>query len=131
MKAARCEAYGGPGDLVVRDIPASVVVPGNVDVDVEAAAVNFPGLLFIADTYQVSVPVPFTPGSEFAGRAAAVGEGVSGIAVGDRVMGSTFTGAIAEQVMVAAPAPSPIPQGLSMVDAVGFSSASRSRSSAR
>lgn len=120
MKAARCETYGGPAVLVVREIPAPVAEPGQVVVDVEAAAVNFPDLLFIADTYQVSVPVPFTPGSEFAGRVAAVGDAVKGFETGDRVMGSTFTGAMAEQVAVAATALSPIPDGLSMVEAAGF-----------
>ncbi len=45
-------------------------------------------------------PLPFTPGSEFAGRVAAVGDGVTGLAPGDLVYGSVFTGAMAEQVLV-------------------------------
>ena len=49
MRAARCEEYGGPDDVVVRDIPSPAVIPGHVVVDVAAAAVNFPDLLFIAN----------------------------------------------------------------------------------
>jgi len=124
MRAARCEAYGAPADIVVRDIPAPAVLAGHVVVDVEAAAVNFTDLLFIADRYQVSVPVPFTPGSEFAGRVAGIGEGVEGIAVGDPVFGSAVSGAMAQQIVVPAQALAPIPPGLSMTEAAGFRVAS-------
>ena len=120
MRAARCEEYGGPGNVVIRDIPNPVVTPGHVVVDVAAAAVNFPDLLFIADRYQVSAPLPFTPGSEFAGRVAAVGEGVAGLSVGDPVYGSVFTGAMAEQVLAPARSISPVPDGLSIVEAAAF-----------
>lgn len=120
MRAARCEAYGAPGGVVVRDIPDPAVLPGQVVVDVEAAAVNFTDLLFIADRYQVSVPVPFTPGSEFAGRVANVGEGVEGIAVGDPVFGSAMSGAMAQRIAVPASALASIPPGLSMTEAAGF-----------
>lgn len=120
MKAARCEQYGGPEQVVIRDIPVPEPGTGQVLVDVKAAAVNFPDLLFIADKYQVSIQVPFTPGSEFAGRVAAVGEGVSGFAVGDAVYGSAMSGSMAEQIAVAAEALFPIPDGLSMVEAAAF-----------
>jgi len=120
MRAARCEEYGAPGNVVIRDIPNPVVTPGHVVVDVAAAAVNFPDLLFIADRYQVSAPLPFTPGSEFAGRVAAVGEGVAGLSVGDPVHGSVFTGAMAEQVLAPARSVSLIPVGLSIVEAAAF-----------
>lgn len=120
MRAARVEAYGGPEDVVIRDVPAPEVLPGQVVVDVAAAALNFPDLLLIADRYQVSAPLPFTPGSEFAGRVAVVGAGVTGLAVGDPVHGSVFSGALAEQVLAPATAVSPIPAGLSMVEAAAF-----------
>ncbi|WP_018501844.1 NADPH:quinone oxidoreductase family protein [Parafrankia discariae] len=120
MRAARVEVYGGPADVVLRDVPAPEVTAGHVVVDVAAAALNFPDLLLIADRYQVSAPLPFTPGSEFAGRVAAVGEGVTGLAVGDPVHGSVFSGAMAEQVLAPATAVSLIPPGLSMVEAAAF-----------
>ena len=83
MRAARCEEYGGPENVVIRDIPGPEVTPGHVLVDVAAAAVNYPDLLFIANKYQVPAQLPFTPGAEFAGRVAAVGEGVTGLSAGD------------------------------------------------
>ena len=66
MKAARCEEYGGPENVVIRDIPGPEVTPGHVLVDVAAAAVNHPDLLFIANKYQVparcrSPPAPSSP----------------------------------------------------------------------
>ena len=120
MRAARCEQYGGPENIVVRDIPSPEVIPGHVLVDVAAAAVNYPDLLFIANTYQVPAPLPFTPGSEFAGRVAAVGDGVTDVSPGDLVYGSTFTGAMAEQVLVPARAVAPVPPGMSLTEAAGF-----------
>ena len=120
MRAARCEEYGGPENVVIRDIPGPEVTPGHVLVDVAAAAVNYPDLLFIANRYQVSAPLPFTPGSEFAGRVAAVGEGVTGLSAGDLVYGSIFTGAMAEQVLVPARAVAPVPPGLSLTEAAAF-----------
>jgi NADPH2:quinone reductase len=120
MRAARCEEYGGPENVVIRDIPGPEVTPGNVLIDVAAAAVNYPDLLFIANKYQVPAPLPFTPGSEFAGQVAAVGEGVTGVSAGDLVYGSVFTGAMAEQVLVPARAVAPVPPGLSLTEAAAF-----------
>jgi NADPH:quinone reductase len=120
MRAVRCEEYGDPSNVVIRDIPDPIVTPGHVVVAVAAAAVNFPDLLLIANRYQVSAPLPFTPGSEFAGRVTAVGEGVTGLSPGDLVYGTVFTGAMAEQVLVPARAVSPVPAGLTMVEAAAF-----------
>src|SRR5579862_2847905 len=120
MRAARCEEYGGPANVVIRDIPSPEVTPGHVLVDVAAAAVNYPDLLFIANRYQVPAPLPFTPGSEFAGRVAALGDGVTGLSVGDQVYGTVFTGAMAEQVLVPARAVAPVPPGLSLTEAAAF-----------
>ena len=120
MKAARCESYGGPEDVVVRDIPEPELGPGRVLVEVEAAAVNYPDLLFISNRYQVRLPVPFTVGSEFAGRIAAVAGDVGGPPVGTLVYGSAMSGAMAEQIAVPATAVSPVPAGLDPVEAAAF-----------
>lgn len=104
MRAAVCRRYGPPEVVNVEEWPDPQVGPGQVRVRVAAAAVNFPDALLVADRYQVSVPVPFVPGSEFAGVVAAVGadvgEAPDDVAVGDRVRGTTLVGAFAEQVVV-------------------------------
>ena len=67
MRAAVCPGYG-PADVVLIDErPSESLAPGQVRVKVGAAAVNFPDVLLIANEYQISVPTPFVPGSEFAG----------------------------------------------------------------
>jgi len=102
VRAARCLEYGPPSSVVVVEVPEPTASEGQVVVEVAAAAVNFPDVLLVADQYQIHVPVPFTVGSEFAGTVGAVGAGVDGIAVGDRVRGSTLFGAFAEQIAVPA-----------------------------
>jgi NADPH2:quinone reductase len=62
--------------------------------------------------YQVKPPLPFTPGNEFAGVVRAVGEGVSKLAVGDRVIGFTPTGAFAQQAIAPAAVLMPMPPGM-------------------
>jgi NADPH:quinone reductase len=102
MRALRCNEYGSTDVLVMEDLPDPVPGVGEVVVDVVAAAANFPDVLLVADQYQISVPVPFTPGSEFAGVVRLVGPEVQGVAVGDRVTGASMIGAFAEQILVPA-----------------------------
>ena len=102
MRAVRCHAYGPPESLTVDQLPEPVAEKGQVVVEVAAAAVNFPDVLLVADRYQFHVPVPFTPGSEFAGTVVAVGPEVKDLSVGDRVMGATLIGGFAERIAVPA-----------------------------
>jgi NADPH2:quinone reductase len=67
VRAAVCPSYGGPDVVEVSDIAAPPLGAGEVRVQVHVAAINFPDVLLVADTYQMSVPPPFVPGSEFAG----------------------------------------------------------------
>ncbi|MER5754559.1 NADPH:quinone oxidoreductase family protein [Streptomyces sp. NPDC002088] len=120
MRAARCTGYGKPSGIEVTEVDDLEPGPGEVLVRVHAAAVNYPDVLVAADRYQVSAPLPFTPGSEFAGVVAALGEGVTGPPVGSAVAGAVFTGAFAEQVVAPVAALRPIPDGLDMVHAAAF-----------
>ncbi|MEU6352729.1 NADPH:quinone oxidoreductase family protein [Streptomyces sp. NPDC047072] len=120
MRAARCTTYGPPGDLTVAHLDDPEPGPGEVLVRVHAAAVNFPDVLIVANRYQVPAPLPFTPGSEFAGTVAALGPGVTGPPVGTPVAGAVLTGAFAEQVVVPAASLRGIPEGLDMVHAAAF-----------
>ncbi len=101
MRALLSEAPGGPETLVLRDIDPPVAGPGQLLIDVKACAINFPDVLIIEDKYQLKPPRPFAPGSEIAGVVSALGEGVSGFAVGDRVIAATGFGGLVETVAVA------------------------------
>jgi NADPH2:quinone reductase len=127
MRAAVCREFGPPESIRIEDFyPAPALSDGNsVRVRVAAAAVNFPDVLFMANQYQMTVPVPFIPGSEFAGVVTEAGEGVSEFAPGDRVMGTTMVGAFAEEVVVAARSLAMIPDGVSAEAAAAFGVAHR------
>ena len=120
MRAAMCTEYRPPGLLQVVDVPAMTAADGQVVVDISHAAVNYPDVLVIANRYQISVPLPFVPGSEFAGVVSAVGQGVETVAVGDRVFGAAMTGAYAEQITVPEPAVRKVPDGVGLDVVAGF-----------
>jgi NADPH2:quinone reductase len=125
MRAAVCHAYGPPEMIRVCEVPSPVLSSGQVRVRVGAAAVNFPDVLLMANEYQLTVPVPFVPGSEFAGVVTEVGADVVGIAVGDRVMGTAITGAFAEEAVVSAASVTCVPDGVADVHAAAFGVAHR------
>src|ERR1700738_1847442 len=100
MRAAVCPGYGPPDVVRIDERPSEPLGPGQVRVKVGAAAVNFPDVLLIANDYQISVPPPFVPGSEFAGAVVETSDGAGGFAVGDRVTGTGLFGAFAEEVVV-------------------------------
>ena len=112
MKAVVCKAWGLPDSLVVEQVESPRPGPGQVAIDVKAAGVNFPDVLIVQGKYQFKPELPFTPGSELAGVVSALGEGVTGVQVGERVIAFTATGAFAEQAVVAAAALMPMPPGM-------------------
>src|SRR5216684_503331 len=120
MRAARMAGYGPPELLAVEEVPDPQPGAGEVTVDVVAAAVNFPDLLIMNGSYQMSWPLPLIPGSEFAGTVAAVGPDVTGLAPGDRVAGGVAVGAFAERVVVPASTLRPVPSGADLADAAAF-----------
>ena len=111
MRAIQVSSYGGPEALQLVDVDASRPGPGQVLVDVAACGVNY------IDTYQRSgvyqVPLPLVLGLEGAGTVAAVGEGVTEVAVGDRVAWAAAQGSYAERVLVDAARAIPVPDGVS------------------
>src|SRR5712691_1538372 len=112
VKAVLCKAYGPPESLVVEDVASPEPGPGDVVITVKAASVNFPDVLIIQNKYQVKPPLPFSPGSEVAGIVKSVGEGVTGVKAGDRVMAFTTFGAFAEEVKTDARRLTPLPDGM-------------------
>src|SRR6476646_8549859 len=125
MRAAVCPVYGPPDVVRIEDQPSAAVAAGQVRVKVGAAAVNFPDVLLIANSYQVSVPPPFVPGSEFAGTIDEVGPETTGFAIGDRVTGTGMFGAFAERVVVETAGLSRIPDGVDAPTAAAFGVAHR------
>ncbi len=114
MKAVVCEAFAPLAQLAIKEFPSPSLEPGMVLIDVRAAGVNFPDGLIVQGKYQTRPVLPFVPGSELAGIVAAVGDGVSGFAVGDRVVAFSGTGGFAEQAAV------PAVQVFRLPDAVDF-----------
>ena len=112
MKAILCKAWGLPETLVVEDLPDVTPGPGQVAIDVHAAGVNFPDVLIIQNKYQFKPELPFVPGSELAGVVRAIGEGVTHVKPGDKVMAFVSQGAFAQQIVASAQVVTPMPAGL-------------------
>ena len=123
MKAVRCHAFGPPESLVVEELPALHPQAGEVLLDVNAAAVNYPDVLIIQGKYQMKPELPFTPETEIAGRVSALGEGVTNLKVGDRVIAFVGLGGFAEQAIAAAQRVIPLPPGIDDEIAASFTMA--------
>lgn len=115
MKAMVVHELGGVDALRLEDAPEPVVGPGQVKIGVRAVGVNFPDILIIQGLYQFRPELPFSPGAEAAGTVLEVGEGVSEVAVGDRVIGFSSHGAMAEQFVVPANNAFRLPDGIGFV----------------
>ncbi|WP_447589501.1 quinone oxidoreductase family protein [Microbacterium lacticum] len=90
MKAVQITSYDGPDGLSYDEIPAPEPAPGQIALDVEYAGANYVEALFAGGF--VPNPLPWVPGIEAAGRVRALGEGVTGVAPGDRVAALTING---------------------------------------
>lgn len=115
MKALRYHVHGGPEVLCWEDAPDPEPGPGEVLIRVEAAGVSFSDLMRRAGSYAIRELLPAGLGREAAGRVAALGPGVSDLAVGDAVVCSGHA-CQAELVAVPAVAAAPLPPGMSMVE---------------
>jgi NADPH:quinone reductase len=120
MKAVLCKAYGPPDSLVVEELPSPAPGRGEVLLDVRACGVNFPDVLIIQNKYQFRPPLPFAPGGEVAGVVKALGDGVSTLKIGDRVIGSSGWGGFAEELVLDASRVTPIPDAMDFVTASAF-----------
>ena len=120
MKAVVCTEFAPIEALQVADFAAPVAGPGEVVIAVTAAGVNYPDVLMVQGKYQTKPALPFVPGSECSGHVAALGEGVSGFAVGQPVVAFTGTGSFAEQVRVPATQVWAAPDGLPLDTAAGI-----------
>ena len=110
VKAIIVPALGGPENLVLDDLAEPVAGPGELLVDVTAAGVNYVDIYHRRGLYDATLP--FIPGQEGAGAVAAVGEGVEGFGIGDRVGWTDVRGSYAERQAIPADRAVPIPDGL-------------------
>lgn len=120
MKAALCTHFGPPEELVLSDVPSPSPGKGQVVVTVKACGINFPDVLMVQDKYQFKPPLPFSPGGEIAGTVKEVGDAVTNLKVGDKVIASTGWGGLAEEAVVDAQRCVAMPDGLDFAVAASF-----------
>lgn len=120
MRAVLCEGWGEPEVLRLGEVEVPAPGPGEVRLAVHAAGVNFADILMVAGKYQERPAFPFTPGLEAAGVVEAVGDGVSRVAPGDRVLALPATGAFAEAALAGEDSVFKIPEAMDFVTAAGF-----------
>lgn len=120
MHAWLCETLDGVEALQWRELPTPEPKAGEVLVAIEAASLNFPDLLIVKGQYQARPPLPFVPGSEFAGTVQAVGEGVSHVKPGDTVAAIGISGGFGTHAIVDAARVLPLPPGFPARDGAAF-----------
>ncbi len=120
MKALLSKAVGGPETLVLEDLPSPTAKPGSVVVSVKAVGVNYPDVLIIEDKYQFKPPRPFAPGAELSGVVKEVGEGVTSVKSGDRVLANITCGGMVEELALEAGRLIKIPDAMPFDEAAAF-----------
>jgi NADPH:quinone reductase len=120
MRALICRAWGGLDGLELGELPAPEPGPGELVVDVAATSANFADSIMVAGNYQTKPSIPFAPGLEAAGTVARVGEGVTRVRPGDRVMAILAHGGFAEQALAQQAEVWPMFDGMSFAEAASF-----------
>lgn len=119
MKAIQATRLDSLDDYAMLDVPVPAPGDGEVRIRVAACGVGYVDALTALGRYQVKPPLPFIPGVEVAGRIDALGVGVAGLSVGDRVL-AQVRAAFAQQAIAPAPIVSRIPDNMSFEQAAGF-----------
>ncbi|WP_339096441.1 NADPH:quinone oxidoreductase family protein [Deinococcus sp. VB343] len=120
MKAIRVERTGTPEVMELREVDVPQPRPGQVRLKVEAVGINFADALNVGGQYLTAPKLPYTPGMELAGTVDALGEGVSGVQVGQRVAALGGTGGLAEYAVVPAAGLVPVPESFTPAQAAAF-----------
>jgi NADPH2:quinone reductase len=120
MHAWLCENPVGVDALTWTELPTPEPKAGEVLIEIQAASLNFPDLLIVQNKYQMKPPLPFVPGSEYAGVVRVVGEGVKHLQPGQSVACLSGTGGFATHTIAPAALCMPLPPGFSPVDAAAF-----------
>ncbi|NIC40715.1 NADPH:quinone oxidoreductase family protein [Aquabacterium sp. A08] len=120
MHAWLCENPVGVEALAWKELPTPQPGPGQVLVEIKAASLNFPDLLIVQNKYQMKPPLPFVPGSEYAGVVRAVGPDVTHLQAGQAVACLSGTGGFGTHTLAPAALCLPLPAGFDLVDAAAF-----------
>ena len=120
MHAWLCTDPTGVDALEWKELPTPQPGPGQVRVAIRAASLNFPDLLIVQNKYQIKPPLPFVPGSEYAGVVEAVGDGVTNLQVGQHVACLSGTGGFGTHTLAPAALCLPLPEGFPFADAAAF-----------
>ncbi len=120
MRTIFCRTYGPPENLSVEEVDDPIAEPGQVVIDIRAAALNFPDVLMVQGKYQSLPDFPFAPGGEVSGVVSAIGDGVTDWALGDEVFCGCGHGGFAEKIAVRAHQLSKKPQNMTFEQAAGM-----------
>ena len=120
MHAWLCENPIGIDALAWTELPTPKPQAGEVLIEIKAASLNFPDLLIVQNKYQIKPPLPFVPGSEYAGTVVAVGDGVTHLHPGQRVACLSGTGGFGTHTLAPAALCMPLPDDFPFVDAAAF-----------
>jgi NADPH2:quinone reductase len=112
VRAIVCRELGSLDNIRIEEVAEPAPGANQLLVEVEAVGLSFLDLLLMGGSYQVAIPLPFTPGGEFVGRVVQVGAEAHGFRVGDLVAGETIIGALAERIRVNAEQLFPVPEGI-------------------
>lgn len=119
MRAAVCKSLDGPEGIVIEDLPEPAPGPGEVRLRVKAVGINFLDTLITRGKYQHKPELPFSPGAEVAGEVDALGDGVEGLSLGQRVCAYLSWGGTRELVIARQEHVIPLPDGISHEIAAG------------
>jgi NADPH2:quinone reductase len=120
MHAWLCTDPVGVQALSWQELPTPEPQAGEVRVAIRSASLNFPDLLIVQNKYQMKPPLPFVPGSEYSGVIEALGEGVTGLKVGDAVAVFGGGGGFGTHMCTKATLLMPLPKGFAFDDAAAF-----------
>ena len=113
MRVAQCFEFGGSQALRLEEVPEPQPEPGEILITVTAVGLNFSDTLILRNRYQVTPPLPFSPGSEIAGTVEGIGAGVTEFKPGQRVVAFTGGNGCREKVVAKALSAVAIPDGVS------------------
>ena len=120
MHAWLCTDPVGVDNLVWTELPTPTPASGEVLLEIKAASLNFPDILIVQNKYQMKPPLPFVPGSEYAGVVRALGAGVTHLHVGQPVACLSGTGGFASHTLAPAALCLPLPDDFGFVDGAAF-----------